>query len=65
MQDDLLVNVEVLHSIVAVIVGKGEGDAMAADQCACVCMWKVVLGAISLDTNSIAQTRYSLCHQCQ
>jgi len=35
MQDDLLVNVEVLHSIVAVIVGKGEGDAMAADQCAC------------------------------
>jgi len=34
MQDDLLVNVEVLHSIVAVIVGKGEGDAMAADQCA-------------------------------
>jgi len=48
MQDDLLVNVEFLHSIVAVIVGKGEGDAMAADQCACVCMWKVVLGATYL-----------------
>ena len=38
MQDDLLVNVEVIHSIVVVIVGRGKGNAMAADQCTCECM---------------------------